>query len=279
MPRAVNTFDQRMLEKADSYSSMTAAQFSPNLGLNNFISSGDTFPTQPNNIVTSGLVLYLDAAINNSYPQSGTTWYDLSGNNYHGTLTNGPVFSNENGGAIVFDGSNNYVSLPTFTPASSLGITINVWANFTTIPSSSPSYPRLIELKNPSGWGIPTDMFTFLAFQTTNDIAFSSYKLSPFGASQANLAGAAAINSWKMYTGVADSSTIKVYSNGSLLASSINSNFPGSSSMNSNFIGRANDPSSAYLNGKISSVSIYNRLLSDSEILQNYNATKSRFGL
>jgi hypothetical protein len=279
MPRAVNTFDQRMLEKADSYSSMTAAQFSPNLGLNNFIPSGDTFPTQPNNIITSGLVLYLDAAINNSYPQSGTTWYDLSGNNYHGTLTNGPVFSNENGGVIVFDGSNDYVSLPTFTPASSLGITINVWANFTTIPSTSPSYPRLIELKEFSGWGGSPNMFILLAFQTTNDITFASYSPGVPNASQANLAGAATINSWKMYTGVANSSTIKVYSNGALLASFINFNLPSNVSMSSNFIGRTNDPAAAYLNGKISSVSVYNRLLSDSEILQNYNATKSRFGL
>ncbi len=56
-------------------------------------------------LVTSGLVLCLDAANKLSYPGSGTSWYDLSGNNYNGTLTNGPTFNNGNGGSIVFDGA------------------------------------------------------------------------------------------------------------------------------------------------------------------------------
>ena len=58
----------------------------------------------PTNIVTNGLVLFLDANNTNSYPGSGTSWYDLSGNGNTGTLTNGPTFSGENGGTIVFDG-------------------------------------------------------------------------------------------------------------------------------------------------------------------------------
>ena len=51
-------------------------------------------------IITNGLVLSLDAANNKSYPRSGTTWSDLSGNNNTGTLTNGPTFSDSNGGVI-----------------------------------------------------------------------------------------------------------------------------------------------------------------------------------
>ena len=62
-------------------------------------------------IVTNGLVLALDAADKNSYVGSGTTWKDLSGNSFNGTLTNGPTFSNTNGGAIVFDGTNDYVNV------------------------------------------------------------------------------------------------------------------------------------------------------------------------
>ena len=61
-------------------------------------------------IVTSGLVLALDAADRNSYPRTGTTWTDLSGNGYNGTLTNSPTFSNSNGGSIIFDGTNDYTS-------------------------------------------------------------------------------------------------------------------------------------------------------------------------
>jgi hypothetical protein len=64
-------------------------------------------------IVTSGLVLALDAADKNSYPGSGTTWTDLSGNGNNGTLVNGPTFSSANGGSIVFDGVDDYVTCGT----------------------------------------------------------------------------------------------------------------------------------------------------------------------
>ena len=60
-------------------------------------------------IVTDGLVLCVDAANTKSYPGSGTTWTDISSKGNNGTLTNGPTFSSGNGGAIVFDGTNDYV--------------------------------------------------------------------------------------------------------------------------------------------------------------------------
>ena len=61
-------------------------------------------------IIEDGLVLCLDAANINSYPKSGTTWSDLAGSN-NGTLTNGPTFDDENGGSIVFDGSDDIVNI------------------------------------------------------------------------------------------------------------------------------------------------------------------------
>ena len=62
------------------------------------------------NIVTDGLVLCLDAANKRSYPGTGTTWTDRSANGNNGTLTNGPTFDSANGGSIVFDGTNDYVT-------------------------------------------------------------------------------------------------------------------------------------------------------------------------
>ena len=62
-------------------------------------------------IVTSGLVLCLDAANKLSYPSTGTSWYDLTSTGYVGTLTNGPTFNGSNGGTIVFDGVDDYVSV------------------------------------------------------------------------------------------------------------------------------------------------------------------------
>ena len=66
-------------------------------------------------IVTDGLILHLDAADSNSYGGSGNTWYDISGNGYNGILTNGPTYSTNNGGCLIFDGTNDYIKL-TSTP-------------------------------------------------------------------------------------------------------------------------------------------------------------------
>ena len=80
-------------------------------------------------IVENGLVLCLDAANKLSYPGSGTTWRDLSGNSNTGTLTNGPTFSAANQGSIVFDGVNDYVinSSPTNIPVGSSSRTVQLW--------------------------------------------------------------------------------------------------------------------------------------------------------
>ena len=67
------------------------------------------------NLNTDKLILCLDAANTNSYPGSGTTWTDMSGKENDGTLTNGPTFSSDDMGSIVFDGSNDYVNATPIT--------------------------------------------------------------------------------------------------------------------------------------------------------------------
>ena len=114
-------------------------------------------------IVTDGMVLNLDAGTPLSYPGSGTTWTDLSGNGRNGTLTNGPTYNSANGGSIVFDGSNDYISFNNVT-TSSLGLTSssgatlscwlkitlkNVWTGVFTFWSTS----NLVDF----GWDINTD--------------------------------------------------------------------------------------------------------------------------
>ena len=63
-------------------------------------------------IIKEGLVLNLDAAKQASYPKSGTDWYDLSGNTYNATLINGTLFTKDNGGALVFNGIDDYGRIP-----------------------------------------------------------------------------------------------------------------------------------------------------------------------
>jgi len=87
-------------------------------------------------VVTSGLVLCLDAANRQSYVSGSTTWRDLSGNGNNGTLVNGTSFSTEIGGCMVFNGINNYVSFDNPLDQSQLSQvwTVQAWINITTKP-------------------------------------------------------------------------------------------------------------------------------------------------
>lgn len=88
---------------------------------------------QLKDITTVGLKVHLDAGAPESYPGSGTTWFDLSGNGYNGTLTNGPTYSTANGGEIVFAGaSNHFVQLGNIGSVGTAQ-TIEVWFNSTNV--------------------------------------------------------------------------------------------------------------------------------------------------
>jgi hypothetical protein len=89
------------------------------------------------NIVKDGLILDLDAAKRDSYPGTGTTWNDISGNQNNGTLVNGPTFNSGNGGSIVFDGVNDYANLsdPMSLRLETFNFTLSLW--FLTVNTSS----------------------------------------------------------------------------------------------------------------------------------------------
>ena len=116
------------------------------------INAGDTTYYQAKRgIVQDGLVLNLDAAVDQSYPGNGTTWYDLEGSN-SGTLTNSPTFDRGEGGSIVFDGTDDYVSI---TP---LNITNSINYTFTFVLKAGNSSYRNILDHSPGtvGFGIRT---------------------------------------------------------------------------------------------------------------------------
>mgnify|MGYP003705723913 CR=1 FL=1 len=78
-------------------------------------------------IIENGLLLYYDVANKKSYPGSGTSWYDLSGNENTITLTNGPTYNAANLGSILFDGTNDYVESSNFSGAGNTYFTLNIW--------------------------------------------------------------------------------------------------------------------------------------------------------
>ena len=225
-------------------------------------------------IITSGCVLSLDAADIFSYPRTGTTWKDLSGNGNTGTLTNGPTFSAGNMGSVVFDGTNDYVGFTynsIFNPPSN--ISVSLWVRLTV---NNASIRTLIELS------VSTDELYFIYWR--GDL---SPKRWWYGLRQSNntyvetnsTSTDFSINTWYNIALVADSSTglFSFYING-ILDNSIAYNGTLKQTASSLSIGADAGASRRYLIGNISNTLIYNRALSATEVLQNYNATKSRFG-
>jgi hypothetical protein len=224
------------------------------------------------NLVTDGLILYLDAANTKSY-LSGTSWYDLTTYNNDGTLINGPTFSSTNGGSIVFDGVNDYVQVnnsdilnPTQT------ITLSVWSKFNGIYSGF--YAPIIFKKNTA--------FSYfeqyqLAYLISGNIQVA---LGNGSSNQSANTPLSYTNQLINVVGTIDTinSVIKIYVNGDLKAST-SIIYPNMSVSTSPVIigGNAQGGFPGYMGGDIYNVSIYNRVLSDAEILQNYNATKWRY--
>ena len=213
-------------------------------------------------LATDGLVLCLDAADVNSYPRTGTSWSDVSGNGNNGTLTNGPTFNSSNGGSIVFDGGDDCVL-------------VNSNANIL----SKTAYTK-------------TAWFYTTSFGTNNNIISggnSGQHAFWLGASSYLRAGhngnwstvvtttSMSLNTW--YYGAVTFNTSTgwiLYLNGiQETTSSDTTTFTGNQEI---LIGAYSTAGNVYT-GRIATSLVYNRVLTSTEILQNYNATKSRFGL
>ena len=212
--------------------------------------------TFPSELVTDGLVLNLDAGDPRSYPGSGSTWTDLSGNGNNGTFgasTAAPTYNNANGGSLTFDGTNDYVSLG--TPSIGTGkITVSAWIKITT----GGIYQHIVDNQSPE-W--------HLAILNDNRPYFFN------GVVNHNSTLQLSTGVWYMITGV-QGITNDLYING-VLSQSIESNV--NITTNTPHIGRWYNGPSRYFNGNISNVSIYNRALSAAEIAQNYDALKVRY--
>jgi hypothetical protein len=220
-------------------------------------------------IVTDGLILYLDAANTRSYPGSGTAWTDLSRSGINGTLTNGPTFNSGNGGSIVFDGSNDYVDLGgslNLKPTTS--ITVSTWIRFNAM---------VADVRALSDWhqNGATDRWIFYI---TNSNTIQWYLLTNSFASAVSFSPVL-LNTWYNFTGVYNGISQIFYVNGVFHNST-----PKTGNMNTS---NTTQPvrlggqvsAGGFHNGNISTTLIYNRALSATEILQNYNTTKTRFGL
>jgi hypothetical protein len=227
-------------------------------------------------IVTSGLTLNLDAGFTPSYRRSGTTWTDLSFSGNNGALTNGPTYSSTNGGSIVFDGVDDYVVTPSFGLSSATScLTFNFWIK----PSGQTSVIQTILGKDTNTGNVPHILIGRSANSDTLRWNFN------------NGTGSAILSFLNFFTGydntwvniqiVADYSLdiVTLYRNGTQFGqqSQPSAVFPNTDTI----MYLSSFAINAFLvfKGNISISQIYNRSLSATEVLQNYNAQKSRFGL
>jgi len=205
-------------------------------------------------IVTDGLVLCLDAADKKSYPGSGTTWYDRSGNGNNGTLVNGGSYNSSNGGVIELDGVNDYIDIP--LNLTNQNYTVIGAARYVTIGG------RTFSGKN-NNW-----LMGHWSLSARNYYAAGWVSPSQNGERDTN---------WRVYaaTGYYSGDSWALYVNGQL---NVGPNSGGTNGPNGFAIG-SYQGFSEFSNSQISFLACYNRVLTSSEILQNYNAVKGRFGL
>jgi hypothetical protein len=203
---------------------------------------------------------------NSRYNQNGNNWLDLSGNSYNGTLTNGPTFNNNNGGIVVCDGVNDYVQVSNPNLTSS-NYTVIGAGKYVTV--DSPLFPTSYEagrifssLSNNwllGWWGGTTENY------------YAEGWVSNVGAGNSD-------TNWRIMAGTGNivGDQYSLYTNGIL---TISNNSGGSQGPNGFSLGRYAQGNNEYANCAISFLLVYNRVLSASEVLQNYNALKSRFAL
>jgi len=221
-------------------------------------------------IVLNGLVLNLDAGNLQSYPGSGTAWNDIGGLYNNITLTNGPTYSSDNQGSIVFDGSNDYADF--FAANLTTTTTVEIWAKLGT--------PHIDKMM--FGWGVyDVYMWNNLGF------GYNTGNSDLHGIPFATFTNLGLVGNWKHYVFEmrSDVSYInnKMYINGvsQTLSQLTGTEFTGGRTFNSGqgrISGWRND--TGYPIAMNCGVfRVYNRALTTQEIDQNYNALRTRYGL
>ena len=219
-------------------------------------------------IVNDGLVLCLDAANVKSYPGSGTTWFDLSGNGYNGTLVNDPLYSSANNGTLVFDGTNDYINvLGDYHLLSEL--TFDCWFKPTnTIAGGANQVGRI--------WGKGGDL----------ECRFDGGGTAVGGMLACDLGGTnnlTSVNSvwsntvWYNLVIVMMSSSSAMYIQSELDATGTRGSIVAQTAIFQ--IGKSGSNLGSPFPGSISNFRIYNRALTATEIKQNFEAMRSRYGI
>jgi prepilin-type N-terminal cleavage/methylation domain-containing protein len=210
-----------------------------------------------------GLVLNLDAGNSSSYPGTGTTWTDLSGLGNTGTLLNGVGYSSANGGALVFDGVDDYVTYST--------------TNIPNLTNFSASLWIYIAGDGTLGANGVMDGKTFRLFiyNGTNYMNSQVSGLTPYGDYPTSTV--VPRNQWVNIGFSYDGTNRNYYINGVLIAQDL-SNVGSPTNAEAGEVGSIQATAYAF-NGRIGQASLYNRALSSGEFMQNFNVLRGRYGI
>ena len=248
-------------------------------------------------IVTDGLVLALDAANPTSYVSGSTTWSDLSGNGFSGTLVNGPTFSTDGGGSIVLDGSNDYITINNSVTSQILSpsvATFTMWlrANDTFSNGNQCSIISRGNYNTSGGYFIHLIkssgncyVLAQFSYSTTNSYSFNSTTWVTIDWGIWNQITVSVGDNIILYVnGIQKSSATRlvssiIYGNGTINTNGDTNIVLCSSLSYAPTLDQGSGGTWRPYNGNTSTFTLYNRILTPQEILQNYNATKTRFGL
>jgi hypothetical protein len=235
------------------------------------------------NIVTEGLILYVDAANYKSLVSGDTTWNDITKTGDDGTLVNGPIFNSTNNGSILFDGVDDYINFSELTPANTLNtFSFGLWFSpaITITSGSLATFSMLMESQDQRFTSTRPDNYIY--FLTNGELVFATF--TPTN----NLVSLQTTwNSDEWYQVFCTYEPItgekKLFINGELENSvtGVTGNYFntfthfGLGAYNASTIF---SPTNAF-NGNISNFMVYDKTLSEQEVLQNYNTLKSRYGL
>jgi hypothetical protein len=229
-------------------------------------------------IVTDQLLINVDANWNNSYKTGNTIWYDISGNFNNATLTNSPGFDTRNGGSVVFDGTNDYANFGNVSYNRS-NFSVFTWVN----------YPTVHGLWDSS---IVSKWFTGGSNGANNEWSFGGdgqVGPGPFAAVVQYAAGGSSLlsvvggpiysaNTWYNVGFTWTGGTLSLYVNGVMVASGYTANSSAQTTTQPLTIASFLDLSTYCTNMKLGSFLMYNKALSQTEILKNYNTQKGRYG-
>ena len=222
--------------------------------------------------ISDGLQLYLDAGQTASYPGSGTTWTDLSGNGKNYTLTNGPTYSSSNGGIITFAGaSSQYATSATtlFNSTTFNTYTMNLWA----YPTGAGNFVSVL------GQATINTGYHYSAIEIS---AAGVIKFGQWIGSMATIATSTqSLNAWYNLVITYNGTTATAYVNGvSVGSTNIIWSSPGANTfMALMAIDTTNMGTGAYASGSLGAFMVYNRGLTADEVTTNFNALRSRYGI